>query len=55
MMQFANNDDFLDRIDNELGSDDNEDMLDNKLMVAHPAQNPQSRYRTRPKPLWPQS
>ncbi len=35
-MQFANNDDFLDRMDNELASDDGEDMLDNSTEGGAP-------------------
>jgi hypothetical protein len=34
--QFANNDDFLDRMDNKLASDDNEDMLDNSTDSGTP-------------------
>ncbi len=35
-MQFANNNDFLDRMDNELGSDDDGDMLDNNTNSGTP-------------------
>jgi hypothetical protein len=34
--QFANDNDFLDRMDNELGSDDNKDMLDNNTNGGTP-------------------
>ncbi len=34
--QFANNDNFLDRMDNELGSDDNQDMLDDNTNGGTP-------------------
>ncbi len=35
-MQFANDDDFLDRMDNELALYDNEDMLDNSTNGGTP-------------------